>query len=163
MAENTMTIRKGLLFRSGDYPDRDFAITNEELRAAAASFQPVAVNLEHKASVLDGNLGTLRKVEFSADGALTGEYEEPTWLGQILGDTPRKISLEWDRAKKTICGMALVLSPRISEAAVFAAFSQSASADAIDWEQVSLAQKEAGFHGEINATVDRTLAGWNQR
>ncbi len=119
------TIRRGKLFEPGHFEDKDITITRADLEAAAASFQPVLVNLDHQKTVLDGHLGKLRAVSVSADGTLAGEYEEPGWLSQLLGNAERKVSLEFCRATKKITGMALTISPRISSAALFAAFSNS--------------------------------------
>jgi hypothetical protein len=144
------TTRTGLIFRAGDYQEKQFSLTPDELRVAAATFQPVPVDLEHKKTMLDNHLGELTAVSVSEDGqALFGTVTEPDWLRNLLGDTPRKVSLEWDRATKLIRGLALVLTPHIADAALFAAFSNSMDdtndADAIDWNEVDFCRAAIGL------------------
>lgn len=148
-------VRRGLIFRSGAYPDKGITVSPSMLRSAAAAFTPCPVNLEHAPSVLDGSLGTLKSVSVNDAGTeLYGEYEEPTWLSEVLGSIKREVSIEWNFAKKTICGMALVLSPRITDAALFAAFSdvqqgkpvaRLADNEAIDWNAVDSALAQSGY------------------
>ncbi len=133
------TICRGKLFEPGHFEDKGITITRADLEAAAAAFVPVDVNLDHQKTVLDGHLGKLIAVFVSADGTLTGEYEEPSWLSQVLGNAERKVSLEFCRATKKITGMALTLSPRIEQAALFAAFSNSKPDEEIDWAEVERA------------------------
>jgi len=116
--------RSGLLFRSGNYEDKSYSMTPDELRAAVAAFRPVPVDLEHTPTVLSNKLGRVESVELSADGnSLLGTVALPEWLDGLIEDGQRKVSCTWDRATKTLSGLALVLNPRIDEAAIFASFS----------------------------------------
>lgn len=115
--------RKGKIFEAGDYPDKQFAITPEELAAAAADFKPVPLDLEHRSTVLDGRLGELSGVELSEDGrTLYGSVALPRWLDSLLDEGKRKVSCTWDRATKRLQGLALVNQPRITDAVLMAAF-----------------------------------------
>jgi len=114
--------RTGKLFTAGDYPDKQFSLTEEELTAAIEHFAPVAANLQHRESLLDGKLGGLQKV-WRQGKELFGEIQIPAWLHETVGSEPIKPSLEWDRATKRICGLAYVVSPRIADAALMSAFS----------------------------------------
>lgn len=117
-------MRFGLLFKSGDYPDKGYSMTPDELRAAVEQFTPVSVDLEHTPTVLSGKLGRVESVALSADGtSLMGTVALPDWLDGLIADGQRKVSCTWDRATKTLSGLALVLNPRIEEAAIFAGFS----------------------------------------
>jgi hypothetical protein len=71
--------------------------------------------------VLDGKLGQVVHVEASDDGEeLHGIVAIPKWLDSVLDE--RKVSATWDRATKTLKGLALVRNPRVSDAALMAAF-----------------------------------------
>jgi hypothetical protein len=122
--ENGFVLRKGKVFEAAEYADKAFAITPEELAAAAAAFTPVPNNIEHGGSVLDGHLGELRSVEVRGKD-LFGTIAIPQWLHETIGEKPIKVSLEWARKTKRIVGNALVLNPRVPDAALMAAFSSA--------------------------------------
>lgn len=116
--------RRGLIFRSGNYPDRAFSLTPDELRAMARRFKKVPIRIEHRPSVLDGKLGHLTSVEASADGReLHGITHLPRWLDEALGAGKRKVSAAFDRLTKTILELSMVENPRIMGAELMAAFS----------------------------------------
>lgn len=117
-------LRRGKIFEAGDYPDKRYAMTPEELWAAAEQFAPVPLDLEHTPTVLDGKLGELRAVELGDDGAtLYGTVALPKWLDDQLGGAC-KVSCTWDRDSKTLTRLALVQTPRVSDAAIMAAFAR---------------------------------------
>lgn len=125
--ENGYVIRHGKLFEGGDYPDKDISFTPEELAHAVASFSPVPVDLEHTSTPLDGRMGEVRSVEVGPDGwTLFGDVALPEWLDAALEGTGRKVSAMWDRGTKLLSGLALVNYPRISDAALMAAFAGAA-------------------------------------
>jgi hypothetical protein len=118
-------VRKGLLFRAGQYPDKGYSMTPEELTAAAAAFSgPLKLDMEHTPTPLDGALGELRSVEVR-DGVMYGEVALPTWLDGELekSGNGRKVSCLWDRATKQLRGLSLVRTGRLEDAALMAAFS----------------------------------------
>jgi hypothetical protein len=112
------------VFRAGDYPDKKFSLTPSELKDAAAAFtQPVPLDYEHVEGPLDGQLGQLVAVEPNANGSkLHGMVAIPRWLDRLLPQQA-KLSATWDRASKKLVGLALVRNPRVSDAALMAAFS----------------------------------------
>lgn len=119
-----------VIFRTGNYPDKNFSMTPEELESAARKFNQSAdiktalIDLEHIPTVLDGKLGALAGAGVSPNREiLFGTTAVPAWLDSILGPDERKISVTFDRATKTIKGIALVRSPRIEDAHLVAAFS----------------------------------------
>jgi hypothetical protein len=149
MSELKTTIRTGKLFECGDYSDKNFSLSPDELKSATANFSPVYFTIEHKSSPFDGLLGQLQKVWVSEAGTeMFGEWLEPEPVTQLLKDAVRRVSVEFCRQTKRICGISLVNFPRISEAAMFAAFSRDAQFRAeneVDFTQVDLALREAGL------------------
>lgn len=119
----TMIRKRGLLSRAGEYRDKGITLTAADFAAAAAAFAPVQNDLEHKPTILSGHLGSVLSVAPGPNPEeLYGEVEVPDWLEQLRGDAEFKVSLAWDPNTKRIVGNALVLNPRITDAAVFSAF-----------------------------------------
>lgn len=121
-----------LLFKAGDYADKNLTITPAELAAAAAKFTPLEFNSEHDThgvhkAVLSGigkhfgGLGGPRKVwiDPAAPDTLRGEVAVPLWLDSEL--ETKSLSMEIDRASKTFVGAGLTYTPRVSEAALMSA------------------------------------------
>lgn len=122
-SDGELVIREGVLFEAGDYPDKQFSMTPEELLAATADFSPVPVGLEHVPNVLDGKLGEVREIWLDDDGvSLRGRVALPKWLDDVVPEDQRKVSAEWNRATKRMEKLDLVLEPRVAGAALFAAF-----------------------------------------
>ena len=137
--EDGYVIRRGKLFEVGDYSDKAFSLSPEEMWLAVQAFTPQQVDIEHVPSVLSGKLGTLQSVEQSPNGAeLFGEVRLPEWLDSLLGDDERKVSCTWSRDTKQLTGLALVRSPRITDATLFAAFAgqRHSAKDAADMQQI---------------------------
>lgn len=116
-------LRTGKIFEAGDYPDKKFRITTEELKTAAKQFTPVKLDLEHKSTVLDGKIGSLEFVEATENGELVGSALVPAWLDDMLGGK-YKVSATWS-GDKQLTGLAIVKNPRISDAALFTAYNFS--------------------------------------
>lgn len=117
-------LKTGLIFRAGEYKDKNFTMTPEELIEAEAAFQPVPIDVEHihNLGVLNGKLGTLEAVTTSDDGyELYGTAKIPVWLDDLAGDA-LKVSCTWGRDNKQLAKLAIVQNPRVSDAALFAAF-----------------------------------------
>jgi len=143
--------RTGTIFRCGDYADKGFALTPDEAKAAIAAFTPVPVDLEHTSTVLDNRLGTLESVAMHSDGtSLVGTVALPKWLDDLLDDGTRKVSATWDKATKQLRGLAIVNTPRVADAALFAAFS------ATD-EGKRLVAIESEFVGKRNSASDQQV------
>ena len=117
-------LRTGKIFEAGDYPDKNFQLTPEEMMEAIDDFQPVDLDLEHMPTIMDGKLGKLEAVALGDDGwSMVGTVRLPKWLDEnVLKDTERKVSATWDRSTKKLTKLALVLNPRVSDAALMAAF-----------------------------------------
>lgn len=123
--ESTVVERRGLLFRSGEYPDKDFSLSPKELKKVAKRFgDPILIDSEHERSIFDGKLGRLVSVEANEDGTeLHGVVAIPKWLDPILMGAGGKVSAAFDRATKALVGLALTINPRVTDAALMAAFS----------------------------------------
>lgn len=107
---------RALLFRAGSYPDKNFSLTPEELKAAADLWMPLAGNIEHS-DFLRGRAAFVRTAwTEDNDNLLIGEVRIPLALDVLLSDDERKISLEWDRFTKRPKAVALTTRPRISDA-----------------------------------------------
>lgn len=116
-----------LLFKAGDYPDKQFAMSAAELSEAATAFQPVGGNIEHS-DFLSGRAATVRKAWVDADGVtLRGEVAIPFALDELLTPQERGLSCEWDRATKSLTGIALTRSPRVTDAALMSAYATFAA------------------------------------
>lgn len=125
--------RTGKIFEAGQYKDKKFEISPEELCEAIADFKPVDLDLEHMPTILDGKLGRLEAVALGADGwSLIGTVKLPKWLDEQLGDADRKVSATWDRATKRLNKLALVRNPRVKDAAVMAAFVAHEFSDSVE-------------------------------
>lgn len=119
-----------VLFRCDDYPDKNFSLSPEEAEFSVIPSFPapgVELDLEHKPTVLSGKLGRLTKVFSSPNDPylLSGETRIPKWLDALLGPADRKLSVAFDRTTKNIIGCGLVRNPRVSDAAMMAAFARS--------------------------------------
>ncbi|HXE63222.1 MAG TPA: 2'-5' RNA ligase family protein [Bryobacteraceae bacterium] len=114
------------LFEVGDYPDKKFSLNTAEMNQAVQDFAPVPIDLEHVPTMLDGKLGDV--IDARTDGKkLFGTVKIPKWLdSQLPEDKP--VSCEWDRTSKKLTGLALVEHPRITGAALMAAFNAAEAA-----------------------------------
>lgn len=137
--DGAYVLRTGKIFEAGQYPDKKFEITPEELCEAISDFKPVDVDLEHMPTILDGKLGKLEAVALGSDGwSLIGTVRLPKWLDSQLGSAERKVSATWDRVSKQLTKLALVRNPRVKDAAllsenagIFAAFVMNEFGDTI--------------------------------
>jgi hypothetical protein len=121
-------------FKAGDYPDKNFAITQDELRTAVEDFnragKPVNFDIEHlHHTVLKDKLGAVTKLEMNPDGTSFGlEAFIPEWLDREAGkEIP--ISVQFDRATKRLKGFAFTANPRIDDARLLASFAMDMASD----------------------------------
>ena len=114
-AEGDFVLRRGKYFELGDYPDKEFSLSESEADEALRSFTGAPINLEHTPTLFDGKLGRIKRL-WREGRDLLAEYAIPAWLHAVTGGEPLRISSEWDRATKRPIGAALVLSPRIQDA-----------------------------------------------
>ncbi len=123
--DSDMVVRRGRIFRSGEYPDKKFSLTPKELKQVVKEFSgPIQLDSEHERSIFDGKLGQLIAVESNEDGTeLHGSVAIPKWLDPILMQAGGKVSAAFDRVSKKLVGLALTISPRVPDAVLMAAFS----------------------------------------
>ena len=126
--EDGLVVREGKVFELGNFPDKGFSLNALEADAAIAHFTPVANDLEHKSTILDGLLGDIRGLRRDGN-ELFGKVAIPRWLDSLIGKDPIKVSLAFDSAKRVI-GNALTINPRITDAQVAAAFTAGEDLDA---------------------------------
>jgi hypothetical protein len=147
--------RRGVIFRSGDYPTQAFSMTPAEITALAEGFRG-PIPLDHGHPSTDGpiDFGRLVGVSASPDGTtLYGEIEAPSWLDLAMaGAKAWRVSASFDRATKAIRRLSLVTRPQISDAELQAAFACACGGDhhpkAEDppmepWKEKALADLEA--------------------
>jgi len=125
-------VRRGKVFAAGDYPDKAFSASPEDLVVAQYDFDPVPNKVQHidpatTPTYFDGHLGKLTKLEFQEDGeTLVGELAIPRWFDNFMRefhpDKPLSVSLEFDRQTKRVVGNTLVPNPRIADSAMLEAF-----------------------------------------
>jgi hypothetical protein len=118
--------RDGVIFEAGNYPDKGAAYSADDIHRMSSGFAgPMPIeSLEHDPSILGGklrkHLGSLLNV-FAKDGKLYGKVRVPTWLANIYGKEPIKVSIELVGGK--IDGLSYTGFPRVSDAALMTAFS----------------------------------------
>jgi hypothetical protein len=109
--------RDALLFRAGEYPDKDIEITEDDLDTMVANFAPAPIKVEHTDSPL--RFGLVTRI-WRAGSELFGRlaFNPLAWaLARECGAT--KLSVAVRRDKSGIEEVSLVRSPRVAGAAVF--------------------------------------------
>jgi len=121
---------------AGEYPDKRYGMTPEENWAAVEQFTPVSGNVEHT-DFLAGRACHVRGIRLDADdpARIRAEIAVPLALDGLMGQRERGLSCEWNRGTKTLEGIALTTNPRISEAALMAAFADSTRHDTYDGQR----------------------------
>jgi hypothetical protein len=120
---------RALVFRCGEYPDQQFALTEAEADALIADFAPVEARHGHPRSdgPLDGKMGTMIRL-WREGRELFGLFAVPKWLTALIPPADRKLSLGITRAPiKRIAEWSWVTHPVISDAQLHAAFAQAST------------------------------------
>ncbi len=151
-ARGDFVVRRGTFFQVGDYPDKQFALTEAEADAAIARFAPVPLNIEHIPTIFDGKLGMVRRL-WREGKDLLAEYVIPRWLHEVTRGEAIKISSEWSRTTKCPQGGAFVLHPRVADAVMLAAFHNTAQQQTTDAADASAAQEDAAM--SVRATGEQ--------
>lgn len=145
-ARGDFVVRRGTFFQVGDYPDKQFALTEAEADAAIARFAPVPLNIEHIPTIFDGKLGMVRRL-WREGKDLLAEYVIPRWLHEVTRGEAIKISSEWSRTTKCPQGGAFVLHPRVADAVMLAAFHNTTPQQTADRADASAAQGSVALSG----------------
>jgi hypothetical protein len=153
----------GKLFEAGDYPDKRFSITEEELAEAAAEYVPVFNDLEHVETILSKKKAIGRLVSVFARGAeLFGTVTVPKWLHNLMEPgEPLKVSLAWTLPSKRIVGNALTLNPRIKDAQLQAAFSAATAEPADSRKEKTLMNLIQRLMAVFKSATPEELAEFN--
>jgi len=124
-SEGGFVLRTGKIFQTGDYKDKDFALSADEMEEAANNFEASRpMNFEHAASPLDGYIGSIQRVWHDGTN-LFADTHINKHIDAIYQENnlEYKVSAEWSRDAKKLIGLALVRNPRIQDAALMSAFS----------------------------------------
>ena len=124
-SEGGFVLRTGKIFQTGDYKDKDFALSADEMEEAANNFEASRpMNFEHAASPLDGYIGSIQRVWHDGTN-LFADTHINKHIDAIYQENnlEYKVSAEWSRDAKKLIGLALVRNPRIADAALMSAFS----------------------------------------
>lgn len=130
--DGEMVTYTGKVGEAGSYPDvvpGGFDLTEEDIDDAIAHFEPVLNDMEHLPdkgvkTILDNKLGFISN-PVRVDNEIFADVTVPKWLAALVEDKPISISLGWDPVEKRITRSAIVLDPRVEDAQVIAAFSNS--------------------------------------
>lgn len=170
-------IKRGKIFQAGKYEDKNFEMSPEEVTKLVNTFKPVNLDLNHKTTIsrLDSKLGKLAKITCDGKGQLFGEIHLPKWLDEVIAkdengnSVPLGVSCTFHPTTKTLTKLAITDTPRVSDAAVFAAFSAAhpdevvAETSPVEDEEVGLSVGEGQvFDSEVAArflTIDDLSLG----
>ncbi len=152
IVEGKFVLRTGKIFQIDNYPDKSFSLNEDEADNAIAKFTPANMNIEHAPSFLDGILGKVHKIWRDGKDVLA-EYHIPRWLHEETNGIPIPVSAEWDRQTKLLDACAIVLNPRVRDAACMAKFSETE--DPVVREQIletmvsfAKSSKPSTYHGK---------------
>lgn len=110
--------RDAKIFEAGEYPDKDIAISEEDLDAIVGNFTEVPVKIEHTDSPLDP-LGTVKRI-WRRGKELLARLAFPQDLAAFLERRGVKmLSVALHRDPLRLAEVSLVLSPRVPSAAMF--------------------------------------------
>lgn len=146
-----------VVFRAGKYEfadDEPYEMTPEEIRAYCAGFEPTQIVDTHVPSVFNPKLGQAKLTklipaeDYSHFGA---EIVVPEWFDKLFQGEPVGLSATWNRREKKLSNVALVPNPRITDAALFAAFAEQEAkydmAEAVKTEEVPADYRAAAQMG----------------
>lgn len=108
---------------SESFPDKGITITSRDLADVVRNFSGATVGLEHMDTVLGDRCGTVKDLRLENGRQLFGTVLIPQVLDTLIGDGPRKVSVEFYKnaaGQMTMPRVDLVLNPRIEAAALMA-------------------------------------------
>jgi hypothetical protein len=126
MVDGDYVVYKGCkLFEEGDYPSHDFEMGADELALVADTNGAATLDLDHKPTVIrDDMIGSVNNFSTAWDEdklVLYGDVRIHKLLDPLLKDET-KLSVTWDRDSRQITKTALLLNPRIPDAALNATY-----------------------------------------
>jgi hypothetical protein len=124
-------VRTGKLFEAQFFAERGYGVTEEELDEIVAGFSGAPILIQHESTIFDRlpdeqRPGWVTRL-WRKGRELFGEVRLADWLHQLFADQPIRVSvgLTTDRPRRLL-ELSLVPNPRITDAAVMAAFSSFA-------------------------------------
>ena len=136
----------GKIFEATTFPERDIAFSESDLDVMVASFIPCDLDIEHLPAMgvetlLDGKLGKLVKI-WRQGKDLFGLAHVPRWLSDVIPEAARRVSVFLNpETLKQVVGLALVINPRVEDAALVSAYAAFAgrrhsAADVADMQKM---------------------------
>lgn len=122
-----MILRKGRVFRFGDYPKQRFRLDREGFEAANAGVESVPIGFDPvtrrhyigKSNAFDGMLGSASNLSVS-DGEITADFAIAPLLHDAIEKEGLRMSAVFDRETKRLKQIDFVDAPIIEDAALFA-------------------------------------------
>jgi len=106
--------REGMIFECGDYPDKQFSLTEADADAYIQAYTPVEFAVEHDVPLPEKPLlESIRR----AGNQIIGRAKLPVWLDKLV--PVKKVSCSWNRDTKTLREISFTSRPRIASAALF--------------------------------------------
>lgn len=123
----SFVMKRGKVFEVGDYPDKKFTITAEEMQEIIKDFQSVPLDYEHTSGWLDDRLGYLTNLAMKPGNNkdVFGAIALPHNINELFRDMPIKLSLTFETrdGKKKVTRAALTANPRVADAVLMSQFS----------------------------------------
>jgi hypothetical protein len=113
--------REAKLFEAGEYPDKDVAVTEEDLDQMVANHptEGVPVKIEHEDTAFDGGMGVVKSIYRKGKELLgTLSFPKPTWAF-ISTAGAKKLSAGIKRDKSGLTEVSIVRNPRVADAQIF--------------------------------------------
>lgn len=130
--------RDAKIFEVGEYPDKGITITERDLDIIVANFVEAPVKVEHTDSPLDP-LGLVKRV-WRRGNELFGRLAFPREIAAFLERRGvRKLSVALLKDPLSLAEVSIVLSPRITDAALF---------------------RHETFIGEVDMEMEERTPGW---
>ncbi len=114
-------VRECLLFESGEYPDRELVIADEDLlRIATNSLATIPVEIEHVSPTpFSGALGTITDLNVRGKELWGNLRQSPAAWKFVCEAGARSLSIALDPVRKCITEVSFVRKPRVARAQVF--------------------------------------------
>lgn len=130
-------VYEGLIFKAGEYPDKQMKASTDQLASLCSSFSGAPIKLDHRDGVLDQALEGFGLVEMSMDGPdVRGIAIVPKWLKAALGER-FSVSVGIMRDCSAVREISVVSNPRIANANLEALFENTGKHRSDDVERGS--------------------------
>jgi hypothetical protein len=157
--EKGCVVKEALLFRLGDYPDKGFSLDKAEAESIVipAIKAGLELEIEHKQdTVFSGKLGKAIDSWLVGDD-LFGKVSFPAAVAGLLKGTKPQFSMKFDPVTKAPIELSIVKNPRITDAGLLAAFSESEKPKVRKGHAMSFLDKLAELTGFKKADVEAEM------